>query len=279
MDSNPKLTAHPKDRDVAFRTLGELTFVLWLLGIFFFELPIARTSVVASAPVQAQSSLLQDAPALLLMVIAALVLMYFLRKKKFVAPVVSVMMGLLVFSSLSVFVGPAVAFCASALLVFVERAYRSFLANDLFVFAGVFAAAASFAASYQTDFLLTLLWIFATYDLIGVFGTRLIPKVAFGAVATGVPLLLCAPKADARWRDTPSLDTTAAVIGAGDLFLPLMFLMSVSAQFGPVRALWCFLGAAIGSYANLHAAKMIKTGIPAMPLLTAGIAVAYFLTK
>jgi presenilin-like A22 family membrane protease len=267
------------EKTQAMLTLELLSLMTWLLGILFFHLPLPRSSAAVEASETVQPAFLSDAPTILLTVLVALFLLYLLRKVRAVGLVVSILLGFLIYGTLAVFVEPPVAFSLTVMIVYIDRAYRSFVTNNALVLLGVFAAAMPFSLYYETDFLLTLLAIFAVYDIFGVVFTRLIPQVAMGAVRAGAPLLLMIPKMPARWRDRPTPEATAALMGAGDVFLPLLFLTAVSVQFGVPRALLCALGAVVGNACNLIVLSRMKTGIPAMPFLAAGIAVAYLLTR
>jgi presenilin-like A22 family membrane protease len=259
-------------------TLELLCVAVWLLGILFYHLPLPL-STAAIERSQAEFSLLTDASSTFAAVLLALLLLYLLRKVKAVGLAVAILLGVLIYSALSTFVEPLVAFLVCVMLVYINRAYRSFLANNMLVVLGVFGGAIPFAIFYKVDFILLLLGLFAVYDVFGVLFTKAIPKVAMGAIVQGAPLILLAPKRVARWRDVPSHENAAAVMGAGDLFLPLLFLMAVSVQLGMLRAFVCLLGAAIGSAANLFLLRQSQRGIPAMPFLAAGMAAAYFFLK
>lgn len=258
-------------------TLELLCVVVWLFGVLFYHLPLPL-STAAFERSQAEYALLTDASSMFATVLVALLLLFLLRKVRAVGLAVAVLLGVLMYSALSTFVEPLVAFFVCVLLVYVNRAYRSFLANNMLVLLGVFGGALPFAVFYKASFVLILLGLFAVYDVFGVLFTKAIPKVAMGAIAQGAPLILVAPKRTARWRDIPSYENTAAVMGAGDLFLPLLFLMAVSVQLGIPRALVCLLGAVVGNVVNLFLLRQSERGIPAMPFLAAGMAVAYFVS-
>jgi len=278
MDLNHQLSrAQERFRGIALLELA--TFAFWLMGILFFYLPLPHPPSEAAPELSTQTELFADGLTLVIAVAATLTIFYLLRRRHFLAPIVSVLMGSMIFTTASAFTSVAIGAAIAALLVYLERAYRSFLTNNLLVYLAVFAGAIPFALSYSADFLLTLLWIFSVYDVIGVFMTRMIPRVAFAAVDTGIPLLIAAPKSGHAWHEKPEMKNAAAIMGAGDLFLPLLFLMAVSVQFGITRAFAAFAGVIIGSFINLHIAIRFNLGIPAMPFLAAGLAAGYLLAK
>lgn len=250
-----------------------ICLIVWLAGIFFFYLPLPESSVAISRA--AGEANIFDAFSILASIVAALVIFYWLRRKRALAPAVSLLFGIIFFNVLSVFVEPLVALTVSILLVFIERMYRSFISNNLLVILGVFAAGISFAGSYSIIFLLIFLALFALYDIAGVFWVKTIPKVAKNAAKIGMPLILLVPKKGTSWFRVPTPETIASMLGAGDLFIPLLFLVAVSVQAGYQIALASLVGAVLGNIGNIFLARKIKGGIPAVPLLAIGLAVGY----
>lgn len=256
-------------------TLAAMAAATWLAGIFFFRLPIpVREEMIAANPEQASSVL--DQPVLFLVTLfVALGVMYLVRKKRFMGEAVAVLLGLLIFNALVLFIEPLVAALLAVLIVYVERAYRSFLTTDLFVLLGIFAGTMPIAAAYRSDILAALLMFVSVYDIIGVKILKAIPKIALSAAEQGMPLLLLSPKAPARWLDRPALATCSSLMGAGDVFVPLLFITSVSIQYGTIAGLCVFGGAILGNVVNIHFALKAKRGIPAMPLLALGMLLVY----
>lgn len=253
--------------------LETICLFVWLAGIFFYYLPLPKSSVALARATGMMGFF--DAFAILFSIIAALVVFYWLRRKRALAPAVSILFGIIIFNTLSVFIEPLVALTVSFLIVFVERMYRSFVSNNLLVILGVFAAGISFAGSYSVNFLLILISLFALYDIAGVFWVKAILKVAKNAAKVGLPLLLLAPKKGISWFRAPTPDTIASMLGAGDLFIPLLFLSAVSIQTGYQIALASLVGAALGNIGNIFLTRKIKGGIPAVPLLALGLAAGY----
>jgi len=253
--------------------LESICFFVWLAGIFFYYLPLPKSSITLSRAVGEAN--IYDAFSILVSVAATLAVFYWLRRKHALAPMVSFLFGVVIYNTLAIFIEPLVAFAVSVLIVFIERMYRSFVTNNFLVILGVFAAGISFAGSYAVNFLLILLGLFALYDLAGVFWVKAIPKVAKNAAKIGMPLLLFVPKKKISWFRPPTPDTIASMLGAGDLFIPLLFLSAVSVQVGYQVALVSLLGAVIGNIGNIFLARKIKGGIPAVPLLAIGLVVGY----
>lgn len=248
---------------------------VWLAGIFFFYLPLPKSSVVLSRIAGEHSPF--DAFMILFSVITALAVFYWLRRRRTPAPVVAILFGIIIFNTLAIFIEPLVALTISVLLVYFERVYRSFVSNNLLVILGVFAAGISLAGAYTVNFLLILLGLFVLYDLVGVFWVKAIPKVAKNAVKIGMPLLLLAPKRGVSLFRAPTSETIASMLGAGDLFFPLLFLSAVSIQIGYQAALFSLVGAALGNIGNIFLARKIKGGIPAIPLLVLGLVAGYWI--
>jgi len=247
--------------------------IVWLVGIFFYYLPLPKSSVVISRISGAANP--YDAFFLLASAIGALIIFYLLRRKHALAPAVSILFGIVVFNTALIFIEPLVAFTVSVLIVFIERMYRSFVSNNFLIILGVFAASISFVSSYSTNFLLILIGLLALYDIAGVFWWKAIPKVAKNAAKIGIPLVLLIPKKNNLWFKVPTPDTISSMLGAGDLFVPLIFLSATSFQWGYKVALIALVGAIIGNIGNILLVRKIKNGIPALPLLAIGLAVGY----
>ncbi|MFA6131986.1 MAG: presenilin family intramembrane aspartyl protease [Patescibacteria group bacterium] len=272
MDEKNQVEEKPKSfRQVV--VLQAICLIVWLLGIFFYYLPLPKSSVALSRA--AGEANIFDAFFILVSVIGALAIFYFLRRKRALAPAVSILFGIVIFNTMVVFIEPLVAFTVSVLLVFLERMYRSFVSNNLLIVLGVFAAAISFVSSYSVNFLLILIGLFAIYDIVGVFWWKAIPKVAKNAAKNGTPLILLIPKKNNLWLQVPTPDTIASMLGAGDLFIPLIFLSATSFQFGYSVALVSLAGALLGNVGNFFLVRKIKGGIPAVPLLAIGLAAGY----
>jgi presenilin-like A22 family membrane protease len=253
--------------------LEAICFTVWLAGIFFFYLPLPESTVAVSRAAGEENPV--DLLSIMLSVILALIIFYWLRRKRAMAPVVAVLFGVVIYNTAVIFIARVVALLLAVLLVYLERAYRSFATNNFLVLAGVFAAAVSFATTFSLNFLLILLVCFSLYDIVGVFFVKAIPRVAKNAARIGIPLLLMVPKKMKDIFSVPTSDTTASLLGAGDLFIPLLFLMSVSVRVGWEIALVSFVGVVLGSLGNIVLVRKIKTGIPAVPLLAIGLAVGY----
>jgi|GEM_PF-2566452 len=272
MEEKNQVTEQPKSL-LGIIVLEIICLVVWLTGIFFFYLPLPKSSVAMSR-IAGEANIF-DAFSIMVSVVAALAIFYWLRRKRALAPAVSILLGIVIFNTLLVFIEPLVAFTISVLIVFLERAYRSFVTNNLLIIFGIFAAGISFAGSYHVNFLLILLCLFTLYDLVGVFWIKTITKVAKNAAKIGMPLLLVVPKKGSSWFQAPTPDTIASMLGAGDLFIPLLFLSAVSVQAGYQIALASLVGAMLGNIGNIFLARKIKGGIPAVPLLAIGLAVGY----
>ena len=207
-----------------------------------------------------------------------LLLLFFLIRKRLFAPFVSILLGFLIFSGSVFFFGVELAFFLSAALILYERMSRSFLSNNVLIFAAASFGAIPFAITYGPNTFFLLLIFFSIYDVLGVFFTKLIPRLAKAAVEFNIPLLLLAPRENISWRDKTSLANSAAILGAGDLLIPAVTLGSITFFAGIPVALASLLGAIIGAVLNTILAMFIRTGIPAIPLMSAGLILAFFLT-
>jgi presenilin-like A22 family membrane protease len=248
---------------------------VWLAGIFFFYLPLPRSSATITRLAGEEN--IYDIFSIMVSVILALALFYWLRRKRALAKFVSFLLGIMIYNFLTIFTEPLVALTIAVLLVYIERNYRSFVSNNFLLVIGIFCAAISFTNYYKINWLLLLLLVFSLYDIVGVFFIKTVAKVAKSAAKTGMPLVLLAPQTKISWWQNPTPEITAAIVGAGDLFIPLVFLSSVSIQYGWRVVLCSLVGAILGNVGNLFLARKIKTGIPAIPFLAVGLALGYFI--
>lgn len=265
-----------KERIKGIVLLELMSAALWLVGIFFFYLPIPESPTALSTNFGIAGGA-DDSSSILFGFLIGLIILYFFRKKTGLGIFVSILLGLMIFSTASVFIPPIVALSISVLFVFVERAYRSFCTSNTLVLMGVLAGALPLAVYYKTDFLIILVVLVSFYDIAGVIFTTFIPTIAKSAADKGIPLLISAPKKGTSWLAKQNLKNTSAIMGAGDLLIPLLFLTAVSTQFNTNFALICLAGALIGNLLNILLLTKIKRGIPAMPLIAAGMLIMYYL--
>lgn len=207
----------------------------------------------------------------------AFVLIYLLHHRSYFGSVVSVILAFLIFSGSAIYFGLELAFFLAAGLMLFERRQRSFISNNLYVLVATLFGAIPLGLAYANELIILILIAVSIYDIGGVFFTRFIPRMATKAVELDVPLLLLAPKATVSWKARPKLKDAVAMLGAGDIFLPAIFLTSVAFFQSIPIALSVLLGAVLGGVANTILASIIKTGIPAMPLLSVGMIIAYYL--
>ena len=249
----------------------------WIMGILFFYLPFSVFE--QNINISTSSGSTMNATALVFGTILALGLVYFFRYSKWFGTLISLMMGLMIFTTLNIFTQPITALSITLLLVYLERAYRSFLTNNLYVLLAVFAGAMPLAVFYKTDFIGVLLVLFSLYDLVGVLMVKIIPRIAQAALERDMPLLLAIPKKPIKWTHKPTLKTSVTLLGAGDIFLPLIFLTAVSVQIGRPQAFLCLFGAFLGNIANMIFLHKTKKSVPAMPLLAIGMLLMYFFVQ
>jgi len=247
----------------------------WLVLIFLTSLlPHAVTQNfilggAVSGPVAGRDFLLGLALALILVVLW--------RRRRSFGTMVAMFLAFLLFSGLTLFVGASAGFFLATGLVLWERRHRSFMSNNLLLLAAVTLGAIPIGLTYPIAMLMFILVFLSLYDLLGVFATHFIPRLAGAAVRAEVPLGLLAPRASVSWWQAPKLENSSALLGSGDLFLPAIFLAAVTANHDIPLALLVFGGALLGGVVNFLLALIIRSGIPAMPLLTVGMIVAYYL--
>src|SRR3989338_7867305 len=91
-----------------------------------------------------------------------------------------------------------------------ERLHRSYFSNNLFLVATVLFAGITFGVQYSAGLLFFVLLLLSIYDVLGVFATDFIPKLAEKTIQHDTPLLLLAPIKNNDWFHYPSLNNSAA---------------------------------------------------------------------
>lgn len=252
-----------------------LGVLVWLGSIGMSALPNPLFDLLQRQAVQTGDTggLLQ----IVVGVVIAILALFLMKRLDFFGTFVSGLLGFMIFSGLTLFVNPFIAAGFAVLLVVFERKERSYTSNNILLLFAILFGAVPLGATYGVELLIWIMLILSVYDIFGVFVTRFIPNLAKQAAQRDVPLLLIAPRAGIDRRDRPTLKNTAAMLGAGDVFMPAIFLSSVTINLGTPIAMWVILGAIAGILANTLLAKIIKTGIPAMPMLAIGMLIAYTL--
>ncbi|MBU1032481.1 MAG: presenilin family intramembrane aspartyl protease [Patescibacteria group bacterium] len=216
---------------------------------------------------------------LLIAFAVALIILFILRKRFFLGWLISISMALIIFSGASLFVRPEISLLLAVALFLFERFKHSFLSNNLLILVALLAGSITIGLSFPINFLIIVLIFLSVYDIFGVFITRFIPHLAQKAVETNVPLLLLAPDKNVSWLQKPALKNSAALLGAGDIFLPAIFLSAVTFEHSVTISFITFAGALVGVALNSALAVKIKTGIPAMPMLALGLIIAYLIAR
>jgi len=266
-----------QERLLSVITLELLAILVWLVAILF-------TSLRAPFFLELQRLLAaeQAAPGggdLFLSFIIALIILIFLHRQQFFAMAVAILLSYMVFGGASLFVGTIAAFLLAVSLLLYQQLSHHFISNNALVVAAVLFGAFPIALGFSPVLIVFILIVFSVYDVIGVFFTNFIPNLAHRAIQYEIPLVLLAPRAHQSWKSIPSSDRVAAILGAGDVFLPAIFISSVTLEGGVPLGLAVVLGAACGWVANNVLSWMVRGGIPAMPLLTVGMIAAYYLAR
>lgn len=249
--------------------------LVWLLIIFLAGMTAPQ---ISEAMRQASGQAAQVGPWDFLFALAiAFSILYLIRRKHFFGTFVAMILAFLIFGGSAIFLGVEPAFFLAVGLLLYERGHRSFLANNLFILTAVLFGSLPIGLGYSIELIILVLIIISIYDVLGVFATRFIPRLAVSAVERDVPLLLLAPRANIAWKALPRLKDSSAMLGAGDLFLPGIFIAAVAFNQSIPVALAVLAGAVIGGLVNTVLATLIRTGIPAMPMLAVGMIIGYYL--
>lgn len=200
--------------------------LVWLLIIFLASL-ISPTIPASIQHVTAQSSELGVLDFLLSLIIALFIL-YLVRRRHIFGTFVAMILCFLIFGGAAIYLSAELAFFLAVGLLMYERLHRSFVSNNLLILVAVLFGSLPIGLGYSVELIILILVIISVYDVLGVFATRFIPRLAVSAVEQNVPLLLLAPKAHISWRAKPILKDSSAMLGAGDLFLPGIFIAAVA---------------------------------------------------
>lgn len=266
-----------KERLNALLALEASVVGVWLLVIFFTNLQKEFfLNLQASIAQQAGIITIQE---IVLSIAVAVLIFFFLYKKHLFGIFISILLGFLGFTGALLYFGPELSFFLAVSLILFERLRHSFLSNNLLVLFGVLFGSIPIGISYRPELLLLILVFFSVYDVLGVFLTKFIPHMARKAVESKAPLLFIAPRSKIKWTAETSIQNSAAILGAGDAFLPAFVLASVTIFYSVPLALILLIGAVIGGILNTLLAMIIRSGIPAMPLITIGMAIAFILGR
>ena len=218
-----------------------------------------------------------------LIILLTFLILYFLsqtlRRQKLSGTLIALVFTFLIFEGAALFINIIAAFILPIALLIFERLHRSYFSNNLFLVATVLFAGITFGVQYSAGLLFFVLLLLSIYDVLGVFATDFIPKLAEKTIQHDTPLLLLAPIKNNDWFHYPSLNNSAALIGAGDIFLPTVVISSIAFSEGTVHGLIVLSGAVLGVILNTISATALKRGIPALPLLTVGMLCAYLLAR
>ena len=216
---------------------------------------------------------------LFLSFLVALIVLVLFREKQFFGWLIALSLALIIWSGAGLFLPLELAFVLAAGLFLLERYRHSFLTNNLFLLVALLMGSLTVGLRFPVNLLIYVLIFLSVYDVIGVFLTHFIPRIARQAVETNLPLLLLAPTKKTGWLSHPHLKNSAAILGAGDIFMPAIFISAVTLNHNLLIAVNVFLGATLGILLNTLLALRIRTGIPAMPLLALCMIAVFLFTR
>ncbi len=251
--------------------LEATTVVVWLFGIVLvaWQKPAIHT-LSASSP-----HVIADPYSWIFAFATALTVIIICYQRKWFGNLIAITLGALLISGLLLFVGNLFALIIAIGFVWFERTHRTYLSNNALLLTAILFGTLPIVARLDINTVILALAALSLYDVLGVFASRLIPTLALGAVTSYIPLLLLEPKPNVSWKSAPTLTNTSAIIGSGDIFLPAIMIGVVTFTSGIPSGLITLFGATIGWVLNTLLATIIKTGIPALPLLSAGMIIAY----
>jgi len=274
VNNMPRIKESIQGRLLPIMILQVLTFITWIIGMIVVStLPEPVHSGLVGAPTTVTAS---DILIVAIFFLVFLIVLYLLRNTKAFTIIITVLLALLMLGTVSLLIPYFYALIFVISLTLVVITYPTFAFNNLFVLLAVLAASLPIGLAYSPMILFFLLIFLSIYDVIGVFKTSFIPNLARSAVSQHAPVIIVAPTKLKQWLKRPSMRNIKALLGAGDIFVPLIFLISVIEHHNnPLLGFWVFIGAVIGSLVNILLLARIKKGIPALPLIVAGMFAAY----
>lgn len=248
----------------------------WLVGVWFLAFIGAfplRSFTWAQEPI---GELVQPGiPSFFLSFVIALLLLFVLRHNKWFGHVISVSAASLIFSGLTLFINPVLALLIAIVLWAWERTARTYLVNGIFVTALAVFAGLWISVWYQAPFLLIAFVFLSIYDVLGVFFSMMIPKLALQAIAIHAPLIFAVPQKRSDWLQTIAHAKPAAIIGVGDALFPAALVASSVIHRGWEPTLPLIGGLMIGLLIAMVVARF-RHVVPLFPFLCVGAMVGWF---
>ncbi|MBU0625803.1 hypothetical protein KKF05_05720 [Patescibacteria group bacterium] len=178
------------------------------------------------------------------------------------------------------FFGPSVGvliFCVGAFIYYTNPPVIVF---NLIVSFGLSGVAAAIGSGFNPVVLLVILVLLSIYDVIAVYFTKHMIKLARSLLRRKVFFAMILPVNPANLMSRiskVSIRPDYAFLGTGDLVLPVLFLVSVVSTQGIRSAMPVVIGAVVGFlFMNvLFLKQKLRRPMPALPPIVAGLIVGY----
>lgn len=199
------------------------------------------------------------------------------------ASVLKIIFAIAIFSGIDIvfagLIGEPWAVLIALLLVALRFSYSNLWVHNLAIGLAVAGAAARLGVGFKPRSLMVVLALLAFYDIIAVYWTKHMVKIAKSLTREGVFFGFIVPRKD---RDTWKLPEDLSkkknflMLGAGDLALPLLFAVGVANRNflgGIIISLFSLLGL-LGMHIIFNLQEKLKP-MPALPPMALGAALGY----
>lgn len=183
---------------------------------------------------------------------------------------------------------PGLALVAGSLVILLRFVWKSVLAMNLSLIAGIAGVSASIAAGLSPNAVVILLTVLSFYDIVAVYRTRHMVRMFRDLTSRGVVFAFVLTPFRFRDLAAPVVGERASkqgmLLGTGDIALPAM-LAAAAFRVGPVPAVASFAGAMAGFAAMymLYLSQPSVSGgkrapMPALPPIALGAVLGYLLS-
>jgi presenilin-like A22 family membrane protease len=250
---------------------------------FYFLTTTTRGQVVVQ---DTQSQVAPESSWMLLVYFAVVTLLFYILVRfwgKKGGSVFKVIFAIAIFSGIDIvfatLIGEPWAVLIALLLVSLRFSYSNVWVHNITIALAVAGAAARLGIGFEPASLIVVLALLAFYDIIAVYWTKHMVKIAKSLTRQGVFFGFIVPRKDRNtWKLPENINKNKnfLVLGAGDLALPLLFAVGVAGDSlldGVMISLFSLLGL-MGMHIIFNLQEKLKP-MPALPPMALGAALGY----
>lgn len=186
---------------------------------------------------------------------------------------------------LSLFVNPSSAFYFSVALIIVRFVFPSIFLHNVLFLISIVSFSSVISLELSPIVIVILLALFAVYDIVSVYWTKHMVKMAKAMIERHLIFGFIIPEKIKYnfWRvkeARPGKDSGVIFLGGGDIGLPLFLVANVSFAGifqGVVVAVFAILGMILSYY--LFVSQKLRKPMPALPPISMMTIIGYFLVQ